>query len=249
MRKQAVIIGGACGHENLNTVAFWHKHAIRELKISGFDHVTVTYQGQSLQQCADSLTKELERCIENAPVLILAYSMGGHVLRFVADKHPEWFSQAILLATFPHTGISIQGCWNFFSTLPGPFIKGSIWPFTRKLELTERSHYLDFLFQGCQITNIPPMYHLDRLREISHFEPAWPLFQLGVPGFRKTAPPLKIKQVVAWIPDKDILCTDRSYPGEPQITTHICEGVGHGFVFNERVMRQVIEVSLAEFDR
>jgi pimeloyl-ACP methyl ester carboxylesterase len=247
MRKQAVIIGGACGHENFNAVAFWHKHAISELKNHGFAPVPVTYQGQSLEQCATSLSEQLEHCIDNGPVLALAYSMGGHILRLVADKHPEWFSQVIMLATFPHTGITVQGCWNFFSALPGPFIRGSIWPFTGQLKLTKRQQYQDFLFQGCDPATIPTMYEMLRTVDKSHFEPAWPLFQLGVPGFRKAAPPLRIKQVVAWIPTKDILCTHRSYPKEPQIITRTCENVGHGFVFSDKVMHQVIEESLAQF--
>ena len=241
MRKQAVIIGGACGHQTEESVAFWHRAGMAHLEKCGIDPIVVPYQGSTLSECAESLIEALQSRLSDVPVLAVAYSMGGHVLRLVADKHPDWFDQIILLAVPEHVGMRFAACINFFSALPWPFIRGGIWPYTGSLRLNKPEHVQRFLFQDQPAGSQNGL--LTEIMEHCHTEPAWNCFHLGMPVFRKTVPPLRCEQVVAWIPESDGICPHRSYPNEPQIQVQTCEG-GHGFVFNDEVMCEVINKSL-----
>ncbi|MFH1315614.1 MAG: hypothetical protein ABIH67_04415 [Candidatus Uhrbacteria bacterium] len=194
-----------------------------------------------MDECAESLINSLKARTSAVPVMAVAYSMGGHILRIVADIHPEWFDKVILLACFPHTGMTVKACWNSYWNIPGPFTNGSLRPRSGSLKLTKVEHVRRFLFH-----DDPTRFQnseLELILEHCRPEPSWPCFQLGMTGFRQPAPPLQIERAVAWIPEKDNLSPHRSFPNEPTIAVRTCSG-GHGFVFSDAIMRHVIDESI-----
>ncbi len=251
---QVLAFPGAMGHETpeaahlyFGLMAKW----FAELGAASFD--PVIYSGDTLEeqvQTASVYVTELE-LNPVAPLLLIPYSQGGHIMRLMMDmferqgffRIPDNVS-CLACAIFPRTGMPLKALVSGTRAVPWPYLDALQRYYLysdQKARVTCRatSEVEAFFF------NHPHEENLDRLvaklQTQLHGEPIRAVMQLGMPGRTLVVPaiPQGIR-TVAVFPTADVVCHNVRFPDEDHIHRVTIES-GHGFLMLEDALGHVLE--------
>lgn len=235
-----VLIPGAWGNQTRELVLWWFRHVIeyvvriapRDIEVKV---VPVVYREGSERQHAEDALIVLKQLPRGARVIVVAYSMGGQVLRLAATKWIGRFELAIFAMASGPNGLSFGGFLRGMLAAPLAFLIGLI---------TWRSMTLARRWEVRRLFGVPNAV-ADEIMAHSHPESWAACCELAMPGMRVKAPPLnqtaagRLARIVRLVAKRDSL-----FRGEARNNT---EGIkmiplrgGHGAILDREETRRAL---------
>lgn len=229
MRKTFVLFPGAWGNLSRECVCFWFQEVKKYLngKFPDSRIVALTYQGKSLADYAEFVLGQLQEILDDQDVTAIAYSMGGQILRLVAEARPKLFQRHVLICCSGPEGMPVVGFLKGVVVVPFPFIAGL---FTGRLEFRNKDEIRRLLF------NVDPDLS-ELVAKHAHAESFTACWELSMVGWRLQTTPLDPTKTTAIRARDDKLFSTSKLEGR---TIEIPGG--HGVIFDAAKIRPALDL-------
>lgn len=240
MKIHLVLIPGAWGNQTRELVMWWFRHVVEYVvriapRSVEIEVVPVVYREGSERQHAEDALVALKQLPRGARVIVVAYSMGGQVLRLVASKWVGRFELVIFAMASGPNGLSLGGFLRAALAAPLAFLIGVItW---RQMTLARR-------WEVRRLFGVPDTV-ADEIIAQSHPESWEACCQLAMPGMRVRTTPLnqtaagRNARIVRLVAERDTL-----FRGEARNNTEGDKMIplrgGHGAILDREEVRRAL---------